>query len=117
MSRTRVSLDAGELRRMYVDERLTQRQIANALGVSRQVVGRRLADLGIEAPDGLAVEVICYRFPSALVRRITASSSTSASSLSAASATRLTLHCCGSATWTFCASRTLIRRLLAMGRR
>jgi hypothetical protein len=38
-----------EMTRLYVDEGLTQKEVADILGTSQQTVGRRLLKLGIEA--------------------------------------------------------------------
>lgn len=43
------------LRELYVDRRHSQAEIATALGVSRSVVGKWLADFGITRDDRPAV--------------------------------------------------------------
>jgi hypothetical protein len=45
----RTLLDVDEMTRLYVDEGLTQKEVADILGTSQQTVGRRLLKLGIDA--------------------------------------------------------------------
>lgn len=45
---TRIALDLPELRRLYVDERVSELEIANRYGIGRIVVRRRLVELGIQ---------------------------------------------------------------------
>lgn len=47
MTKPRLSLSDDELRRLYVDERLTMQEIGDRYGVTRQRVQQRLGEMGV----------------------------------------------------------------------